>query len=98
MKKVIELLQKRWNLKSVKDVFLVLLVFVLTGTTIMLIKKPILAYFSQEPAIIFSVLYYIVILPLYNLLLLVYGFMIGKFSFFWEFEKRFFRKMLPKKK
>jgi hypothetical protein len=39
------------------------------------------------------VLYYILILPIYNVLLLVYGALLGQFQFFWDFEKRFFRRI-----
>ena len=41
----------------------------------------------------FSVLYYVLILPVYNLLLLAYGALFGQFSFFWAFEKRFFDRL-----
>ncbi len=45
----------------------------------------------------FSVLYYILILPVYNVFLLIYGALFGQFKFFWEFEKRFFKRMMGRK-
>ena len=41
-------LQSKWHLKSLTQVLLVLLVFACTGTTILLIKNPILAFFGIE--------------------------------------------------
>ena len=93
-------LKERWKLKRTSDVFRVLLVFAMTGTTVVLIKKPLLASlsFDVEDNIWFSVIYYILILPVYNLILLIYGFLLGRFRFFWEFEKRFFNRLFRRKK
>ena len=87
-------LQLRWGV-SPQRVVIILIVFALTGTTVVFIKKPILlALFQGEnPSWIFYVLYYIFILPVYNLILLVYGFIFGQFQFFWDFEKRFFKRL-----
>ncbi|MBK9176663.1 MAG: hypothetical protein IPM46_10085 [Flavobacteriales bacterium] len=63
----------------------------------MFLKRPIVAWASGdtgEPPVLFSVLYYVLILPFYNVLLLLYGALFGQFSFFWEFEKRFFGRLL----
>ena len=43
-------------------------------------------------------MYIIVVLVVYNLLLLVVGFVFGQFRFFLEFEKKFFSRMLFRKK
>ncbi len=40
-----------------------------------------------------TLLYLLLILPLYQLFLLVYGFIFGQFSFFWEKEKMLLRRM-----
>ncbi len=90
-----EKLKHRWNLQSGLQVVLVLVVFACTGTTVFLIKKPLLHFLAGEQGdtVMASVLYYILILPLYNLLLLAYGFLFGQFTFFWEFEKRFITRL-----
>ena len=58
-----------------------------------------MAYFTGEgeQPLLFTVLYYVLILPVYNLFLLVYGALFGQFRFFWEFEKRFFGRLLGRK-
>ncbi len=45
-----------------------------------------------------SIAYYILILPIYNVFLLVYGFLFGQLRFFWDFEKRFFNRIFRSKK
>ena len=92
-------LKERWGLKSLFQVAIVLIVFACTGTTVLVIKNPILSLIdpSFKDSITFNILYLILILPIYNLFLLIYGFIFGQFQFFWEFEKRFFRRMTGKK-
>ena len=91
-------LRKRWGVGT-GQVFVILLVFACTGFTVLFLKKPVVAYFAGdgEQPLLFSVLYYVLILPVYNAILLVYGFLFGQFRFFWEFEKRFFGRMLGRK-
>src|SRR4051794_34993425 len=88
-------LKQRWKLGSIFQVVVVLIVFACTGFTVLFIKKPILNYLagSKGDSTLATVLYYIFILPLYNLILLAYGFILGQFNFFWEFEKRSFSRI-----
>ena len=91
MAKWIEKLQARWNVKNAWQVILILVVFACTGFTVMFLKKPILTFLAGEEgnSTLGTILYYIFILPLYNIILLVYGLVFGQFQFFWQFEKRF---------
>jgi hypothetical protein len=77
-------LQSKWQLKSLTQVLLVLLVFACTGTTILLIKNPILAFFGIERGGGFmnTLAYLLLVLPLYQIMLLIYGFIFGQFRFF----------------
>ena len=85
-------LKERWKVTSTFQVVIILVVFACTGTTVALIAKPVLrAIFSPlEVPLWATILYYVLILPIYNLFLLIYGFIFGQFAFFWNFEKRFF--------
>jgi Na+-driven multidrug efflux pump len=87
----VEKLKNRWKLESAWQVVVVLVVFACTGFTILFIKKPLLNWLAGEQGdtTLASVLYYLFILPLYNIVLLGYGFIFGQFNFFWNFEKRF---------
>lgn len=88
----------RWGV-SPKRVLVILLVFALTGFTVMFLKRPLVGLFTEngEQPVLFTFLYYILILPFYNLLLLAYGALLGQFPFFWEFEKKFFRRLFRRK-
>ena len=90
-------LQDRWGV-SAFQVIIILIVFACTGFTVMFLKKPVVAFFTGgEQSMIFTIAYYILILPVYNIILLIYGFIFGQFKFFWEFEKRFFKRMFRMK-
>lgn len=88
-------LKDKWGLESAKQVVIVLVVFALTGTTVLVIKNPVLSLFTEngEVATWAKVTYYILILPIYNVILLGYGFLLGQFDFFFEYEKKMLRRM-----
>ncbi|MDL5045982.1 hypothetical protein QQ054_08040 [Oscillatoria amoena NRMC-F 0135] len=92
-------LKKRWGLTSAVQVIIVLIVFACTGTTVLLIKRPLFEYWfpDGEKPLWASITYYVLILPVYNVLLLIYGFVFGQFRFFWEFEKRFFTRLFGRR-
>lgn len=91
-------LRERWGVSSTR-VILILIVFSCTGFSVMFLKNPILNLITgqEDQSILHSVIYYILVLPLYNLLLLVYGFIFGQFNFFWNFERRFFARIFGRK-
>ena len=89
-------LQERWKVDSSWKVLVILTVFALTGTTVVYLKrfiKPLMGDFWW-----FDLLYYIAILPFYNLILLVYGFIFGQGRYFLDFEKRFFSRIFKRNK
>jgi hypothetical protein len=90
-------LQTKWKLESLFQVVMVLVVFACTGFTILFVKNPILDFFGVERggerSFINTVLYLILVLPLYQIFLLIYGFIFGQFKFFWEKEKQIFKRI-----
>jgi hypothetical protein len=93
-------LQARWGLASITQVIIVLIVFACTGFTVLFLKKPIFWLLGIDKSLtgwLGTIIYLIVILPLYQILLLAYGFLFGQFHFFWDFEKKMFRRMFLKK-
>lgn len=94
----IDKLKVRWKLGSTWQVIIILIVFACTGTTVLLIKRPLFTYWfpEGEKPLWANITYYVLILPVYNILLLAYGFVFGQFKFFWEFEKRFFSRIMSK--
>lgn len=91
----VDQLQARWKVKSGLQVILILIVFACTGFTVLFIKRPLfeLWFPTGEKPLWASVLYWILIFPVYNVFLLFYGFVFGQFRFFWDFEKRFFERL-----
>ena len=94
----IEKLKQRWNVSSAWQVIIILWVFACTGFTVYFLKRPLLAFLTgrEEGSIRATITYYVLILPLYNVLLLGYGFIFGQFSFFWNFEKHLFKRIFSK--
>jgi hypothetical protein len=94
-KSLTERLRERWQLKSASQVVIVLIAFACTGFTVLFIKPYLMLLFtgSEQSQTLGTILYYVFILPLYNIILLGYGFILGQFDFFWKFEKRFFRRL-----
>ena len=94
---MIEKLKQRWNVKNGWDVLIILLVFACTGFSILYIKRALfdLVDLSKEtsPSWLLWTVNLVIILPLYQVVLLAWGWIWGKFSFFWEFEKRMFRRI-----
>jgi len=83
-------LQKKWKV-SFWQMIVILIIFALTGTTVLFIKQPILwliGFGGDENSTLKTILYLLLILPVYQILLLFYAFIFGQFSFFWtKFKK-----------
>ncbi|MEM8566782.1 MAG: DUF6787 family protein [Bacteroidota bacterium] len=92
-------LQGKWGVGPVQ-VIIILIVFACNGFTVLFLKEPVLSIIlpKEDRNWLFTIAYYVLILPIYNVILLVYGFLFGQFRFFWEFEKRTFSRMFGKKK
>lgn len=95
---LLEKLKKRWNVTSGLQVLLILLVFACTGYSVIIIKH--LIGINADTTLAYRILFYVAVLPVYNIMLLGYGFIFGQFRFFLAFEKRFFSRIFrikPKK-
>jgi hypothetical protein len=99
--------KERWNIKSNWQVFVILVVFAVTGSTAAYLSKPVLELFGivrgEVSNWIYYPLYIILIFPIYQVLLVSFGFIFGQFAFFWAFEKKMLRSMglgflVPEKK
>lgn len=92
----LEKLKTRWGLTSLHQVIVVLVVFACTGFTVLYIKQPLFWLLGVDAELAWgwrTLIYIFTILPAYQVLLLMYGFIFGQFRFFWEFEKKMFRRM-----
>ncbi len=96
-----ERLKKRWNIQNNFQVIIILVVFAITGSLTVYVRKAIfdLIGITAETHLLIKIPFYIIVLlAVYNFLLIVIGSVFGQFRFFWDFEKRFFGRFLLKRK
>jgi hypothetical protein len=98
--------KQRWQIKSNWQVVVILLVFAITGSTAAYLAKPLLSSCGinkkEVSAWLYYPLYVLLLFPIYQILLLSFGFLSGQFRFFWSFEKKLLKNcglgfMIPKK-
>lgn len=91
-----EKLKKRWGIHSNFQIVIILIVFSITGSSSLFVGRPILAFFNitnEMSWYLYWPLRLIVIFPAYQVLLLLYGWLFGQFTFFWNFEKKMLSRM-----
>jgi hypothetical protein len=84
-------LQNKWGLANATQVILVLLTFTLTGSTVVYLKKALFVWlgFNNSTSIwLKTVVYLLFVFPAYQVLILVFGSMLGQYKFFWAKEKK----------
>ena len=97
-------LKERWGVRSNVQLFIIFVVFAITGSMSVKLGQPLLDYFDISPERFGEPLYYffrvLLVFPLYQILLVFFGTLFFQFKFFWAFEKKMLRKMriLPKEK
>jgi len=86
----LERMKQKWGLNSMFQVVLIMIVFAFTGMTVVWARPIIFKVLGIENASgwLKTVSYLALVFPLYQVLLLAYGFVFGQFSFFWEKEKK----------
>ncbi|MFW5830647.1 MAG: DUF6787 family protein [Prolixibacteraceae bacterium] len=83
--------KKKWNITSNLQLIIILVVFSITGSAALIVKKyvfELIGISPETPLLLKIPLYIIVILPSYQILLLVIGALFGQFRFFYEFQKK----------
>lgn len=74
------------------DYIIILLVFAVTGSTAALLPKFFMPYTGLVKGSFWYVFWYIILItPVYQVLLLGYAFIFGKFRYFYEKQKKIFR-------
>lgn len=93
---MIEKLKQRWNVRNGWDVLVILIVFACTGFSVLYVKRGLfhlVGITAESPAWLRWGVNILIILPLYQVILLAWGWIWGKFSFFWAFERRMFSRL-----
>lgn len=90
-------LKERWQLTSNYQLFIVFLVFAITGSSSAKLAGPVTDAMGITSDMVGWYIYWpirlIVIFPVYQVLLVFFGWLFGQFNFFWNFEKKMLRSM-----
>ena len=90
-------LKDKWGITSNFQLFIIFLVFSITGSLSLLVAKPILDLLGINSNNMCLWLYLPIrigiIFPIYQVLILVIGALFGQFTFFWKFEKKMLEKI-----
>src|SRR5690606_6690382 len=85
-------LESKWILAHRWEMIRVFIVFAVTGSSSMLIGKPIMAFIGITKenlnTTVYWLLYIFVGIIFYQFLLVFFGWLFGQFKFFWDFEKK----------
>jgi hypothetical protein len=95
-------LKKKWNITSNLQLVVIFIVFGLTGSVSVKFTDPLLDFFKIYPdtfksilggVILYWIIRILIVFPIYQILLLIFGALFFQFRFFWEFEKKILRRM-----
>ena len=99
-------LKSKWRIKSNFQLFIILLVFALTGSSSLKLTTPILEFLNITKDTFsdtyFGLFFYwcfkiIIIFPIYQIILLFFSIVFFQFKFFWTIEKKMLSKIGFKK-
>lgn len=96
--------KKKWNITSHWDFMAIMIVFSLAGMSIVYVRRPLFLLFgitATTPFWIKFLTWLAIVFPTYQINLIIFGFLLGQFPFFWEKEKqmgRFFKRIIFGKK
>lgn len=88
--------KQRWNIQSNAQLTVIIVVFALTGSASAWLSKPFCGWLGitkDELGFWFTPVRLLLIFPIYQVLLVLIGFLFGQFKFFWKFEKKMLRSM-----
>lgn len=89
-------LKQRWGVESNWQLAIIFIVFAITGSTAAFLSKPFTVFIGLTPGNLghaYIPIRLIAIFPIYQVLLVLMGFVFGQFDFFWNFEKKMLYRM-----
>ena len=99
-------LEKRWIVNERWQIIRIFIIFAITGTSSLYVTNPILNFIGLTKDVlsgnalqltVYYALKFIVILPFYQLLLLMFGWIFGEYKFFSSFVKKMLNRFKSKK-
>ncbi len=85
-------LKERWGIATNFQLIIILLVFAVTGSSAAKLASPVVEFFGiyreTSPWYLYWSIRILLIFPIYQILLVLFGWVFGQFDFFWAFEKK----------
>ena len=89
--------KEHWGVTSNRQVAVIFVVFSITGALSVVLANPVTRFIGLDRATtspwIFWPIRIVVIFPIYQVLLVAVGTLLGQHRFFWEFEKQMLRRL-----
>lgn len=95
-------LKQKWGIESNFQLIIIFIVFAITGSASVYVARPFLALIGLDQAnfpdawwsgIVYWSMRILIIFPIYQILLVCFGWLFGQFQFFWAFEKKMLQRM-----
>ena len=89
-------LKDRWGIESNWQLFVILLVFSVTGSTAAKLAGPVVEMVGLSKdmgGFLFWTIRILLIFPLYQMFLVFFGWLFGEYHFFWKMEKKMLRRL-----
>ncbi|MCD4731880.1 MAG: hypothetical protein K8R74_14835 [Bacteroidales bacterium] len=93
-------MKNKWGITSNFQFWLIFIIFAIAGSSTLFVKRPVFALLGIDSSTYLWIVipvYLVTITPAYFIILLFYGTILGQFKFFWEFEKKMFKRFGRKK-
>lgn len=87
---MVERLKLKWGITSNWDILAIMIVFAISGSSILFVKPLWFGLFNiteATPTWLRVLVWIAMVFPTYQAFLLIYGFLLGQFKFFWAKEK-----------
>lgn len=95
-------LKKRWGIDTNFQIVVIIIVFAITGSSSVYVARPFLDWIGFDRSVfsdawwsgwVYWSIRILIIFPIYQVLLIIYGWLFGQFRFFWNFEKKMLGRM-----
>lgn len=94
-------LEKKWIVNQRWELIRIFLIFALTGSSSVFVGRPFIKLLGVSKDNLHISVYYtlfiVISLIFYQILLLLWGWILGQFDFFWRFEKKMLKRLGLKK-
>jgi hypothetical protein len=89
-------LKERWGIKTNFQLVIIIIVFAITGSASAWLSRPFCLWLGLNDDSLggwFTPIRLLLLFPIYQVLLVILGFLFGQFKFFWTFEKKMLKSL-----